>query len=345
MRKGISVLVVGDQEYALSIGREMKRAGYAPRCWWVTEKKRFSGVLRARTCDVIIADCLPFCFSARAALELLRGSKLDIPCIVVADEINEATTVELIKAGARDCISKKNIARLVPALEREINEVSARRKQKDAEQERILAAIEQEQNRIGRDLHDGLGQTLTAIKFRAGLLQQKLSRKRLSESADAETLEWLVNDAIAQAQGMARGLNPVKFTHGLSPALEELAASTEQTFALHCGCKFRETVPLRDQGMANHLYRIAQEAIQNAIKHGKAKNIRIELKELGKNLALRVEDDGIGFPTNHPNGGKGMGLINMAARAHLIGARLDVRPRRHGGTVVTCRGRVAERSV
>ena len=119
-------------------------------------------------------------------------------------------------------------------------------------------------------------------------------------------------------------------------ALEELAAGVESAFGLRCVCHFPKPVPVRDHMMANHLYRIAQEAIQNAVKHSKARTIRIELKELGRCVVLRVEDDGVGLPRK-VNKKAGMGLQNMQARAGIIGAALYIRPRKDGGTVLTCR--------
>jgi PAS domain S-box-containing protein len=201
----------------------------------------------------------------------------------------------------------------------------------------ILSAVEQEQKRMGRDLHDGLCQLLTATKFQLTLLEHKLKRKSLVEAGEARALERQINQAIEQAHGLAQGLNPVKLVaQGLMSALEELATGVESAFRLRCVCDFPKPVPVRDHTMANHLYRIAQEAVQNAVKHGKARTVRIELKELGRCIELRVEDDGVGLP-RRPRRKAGMGLQNMKARAGMIGASLDIRPRKQGGTVVTCR--------
>ena len=202
----------------------------------------------------------------------------------------------------------------------------------------ILSAIEQEQKRMGRDLHDGLCQLLTATKFKTTLLEHKLARKSLVEAGDARALETEINQAIEQAHGLAQGLNPVKLVaRGLMSALEELAASVETAFQVRCVCNFPKPVPVRDHVMANHLYRIAQEAVQNAVKHGKPKTIRVALKELASCIELRVEDDGVGFPPKPRRSKAGMGLQNMQARAGIIGASLEIRPGKQGGTVVACR--------
>ena len=123
---------------------------------------------------------------------------------------------------------------------------------------------------------------------------------------------------------------------GLMSALEELAAGVENAFEVRCVCDFPEPLAVRDHAVANHLYRIAQEAIHNAVQHGKARNIRIQLKKLRGGIELGVQSDGVAFPRRAGRRG-GMGLRNMKARAGIIGALLDIRPRQGGGTVVACR--------
>jgi PAS domain S-box-containing protein len=201
----------------------------------------------------------------------------------------------------------------------------------------ILAAVEQEQQRVGRDLHDSLCQLLTATKYKTGLLERKLARKLAVEPAEARAVERELNQAIKQAHDLARGLNPVKLVaRGLMSALEELAASVESAFQIRCVCEFPKPVPVRDHAVANHLYRIAQEAILNAIKHGRARSVRVELKASRGRLALSILDDGVGFPRTL-RGRTGMGLSNMRARAQMIGALLSIRCHAQVGTAVTCR--------
>jgi PAS domain S-box-containing protein len=200
----------------------------------------------------------------------------------------------------------------------------------------ILSAVDQERQRLGRDLHDGLCQILTATKFKLGLLQRKLARKSPVEPAEALMLEQEVNRAIEQAQAMAQGLNPVRLVaQGLTCALGELARSIQVSFQVRCTCDSGERVTIADQATAQHLYRIAQEAVRNALNHGKARNIRIELKELGERISLAVRDDGVGFSPASEQGA-GMGLHNMKARAQMIRGSLDIESGQPGGTVVTC---------
>jgi PAS domain S-box-containing protein len=195
----------------------------------------------------------------------------------------------------------------------------------------ILTAVEKEQQRLGRDLHDGLCQLLTTAKYKASLLERKLARRTVVSPSEAGAIEEQLNEAIQQAHSLAQGLSPVKvMARGLMSALEELAASVENAFEVRCVCHFPEPLAVPDHAVANHLYRIAQEAIQNAVKHGKA---RVKLKQVGGGIELGVENDGVGFPRKAGRPG-GMGLGNMKARAGILGATLDIR---RGGTMLTCR--------
>jgi len=201
----------------------------------------------------------------------------------------------------------------------------------------VLENVEREQERIGQDLHDGLCQLLAGIKFKAASLEAELRQKGLPEVEEMRDIEGLVNQAIRQGYGLARGLNPVKLPgHGMASALQELAAGVEAAFDVKCVCDFRMPVAIDDQTAANHLYRIAQEAIHNAIKHGKAKAITISLSQPEGQIILAVMDDGAGFAPNADRR-TGMGLQNMKARAGMIGASLEIRAGESGGAVVTCK--------
>jgi signal transduction histidine kinase len=209
------------------------------------------------------------------------------------------------------------------------------RAERERLEDEILKSTEREQERIGRDLHDGLGQLLTGAKFRAAYLA-KIGRDEFPAlRREARALEDILNQAIAQTRDLVRGLNPVKVTaDGLAAALQQLADNAASTHDLHCFFQSPERVPIADHHVAYHLYRIAQEAVQNALKHARAKSISITLTRRDGRLLLAVKDDGEGIPRLRMNGG--MGLNNMQIRARLVGSRLEIRRRRHGGTEVLC---------
>lgn len=200
----------------------------------------------------------------------------------------------------------------------------------------ILHAVEREQERIGLDLHDGLCQLLVAAKYRVAALERHLQRESRDEAREATGVEQMLNGAIHQARALAHGLNPVKLAgNGLIHALEELAAVTQATRQVRCLCRCGVPAAAPDHNTANHLYRIAQEAVQNALRHGNAKTILITLNDNAGRLQLAVKDNGVGFP--YGNGElAGAGLNNMKTRAAMIGARLNIQKRKGGGTAVVC---------
>lgn len=209
-------------------------------------------------------------------------------------------------------------------------------------EKQILEISEQEQERIGQDLHDGLCQLLSGIKFKTTLLEQKLQAKALAEAVDARAIEGFLNAAIQHARNMARGLHPVDLeARGLMSALQELAASVASVYDVSCRCRFQRPVLVHDHVAATHLYRIAQEAINNAIKHGQAKRIRLHLAAQKGRLLLTIRDNGLGFPTK-PKKKTGMGLPLMHYRARTIGATLNIRSRPEGGTTVNCCLRISD---
>ncbi len=200
----------------------------------------------------------------------------------------------------------------------------------------VLNISEREQQRIGQDLHDGLCQQLTGIKFKNHLLQQKLAERKSPQVREAREIETLLSDAIEQARNQALGLHPVRLeADGLKTALHELAASINDVFGIECVCTFPDSVVIRNHDVAIHFYRIAQEAITNAIKHGKARKIELQMAERDGGFHLNIQDDGIGFTGTQP-AHNGMGMHIMNYRARTLGAALNVRPGEHGGTLVTC---------
>jgi PAS domain S-box-containing protein len=209
------------------------------------------------------------------------------------------------------------------------------RERKRLEKE-ILEISGMEQRRIGQDLHDGLSQHLTGIAFLGKVLEQKLSKKGVLETAQISEIVNLVNQAIAQTRGLARGLYPVELElNGLMSALQELASNTTKFFQVPCFFECEKPILINHHDAATHLYRIAQEAVTNAVKHAKSKRIDLRLIEKDDNVIMQIKDEGIGFPRKLSQS-KGMGLRIMAYRSEIIGAELDIKPVSGAGTTVTC---------
>lgn len=200
----------------------------------------------------------------------------------------------------------------------------------------ILEVSSREQQRIGQDLHDGLGQHLTGIAFMSKVQQQKLAEKGLPEAADAGKIVQLVNEAIHKTRELAHGLLPVMSdAHGLMSALHQCAREAREIFGIDCRFHCDSPVLIHDVNKATHLYHIAQEALSNAIRHSRARSIRISLTTAEGQGELAIADDGCGIP-DIPAGSSGMGLHIMSYRARMIGGALDISRGAACGTVVRC---------
>jgi len=203
-------------------------------------------------------------------------------------------------------------------------------------EEKILEISAREQRRIAQDLHDGLGQHLTGIAFMSKVLEEKLSDQSLPEAVEAAKIVKMVNQAIDNTRQLARGLHPVAAEPlGLVSALKKWANEVEELF--HIDCTFRCAKPLHihDANLATHLYRIAQEAVNNAIRHGKSRNIVIGLSAKTGAGTLTIQDDGDGFPKKQASP-PGVGLSIMNYRADMVGGSLKVQPNEGRGITVTC---------
>ncbi|HBG28418.1 MAG: hypothetical protein A2Y10_11030 [Planctomycetes bacterium GWF2_41_51] len=217
----------------------------------------------------------------------------------------------------------------ITTTERDITE--RRRLEKE-----ILDVTERERELIGQELHDGMGQVLTGIAVKCKGLALKLKDKASEEMKDALLISKLANKAIAQTRDLAKMLYPVDIqTGGLVSALKTLASTTEKTMEVNCRFRCGKSVSVKNLVEAKQIYRIVQEAITNAVRHGKTSTININLRLTNKGTVLSIENDGLDFPKLSPNR-KGFGLKIMEYRTDLIGGYLDIRKRGKGGTIVTC---------
>ncbi len=202
----------------------------------------------------------------------------------------------------------------------------------------IIEISNREQQRIGQDLHDGLCQELTGIELVCQVLAQKLAAKSKAESKQASEIAQHIRSAISHTRQLARGLSPVELeANGFMSALHELTANVQKLFQVECRLECGAPVLIQNNVLATHLYRIVQEAINNAVKHGRAKKISVSLKSAGDRIVLAVTDDGLGFTDESKKIG-GMGLHIMKYRAGVLDAVLEIRSGTGGaGTTVECR--------
>lgn len=203
-------------------------------------------------------------------------------------------------------------------------------------QKEILEISDREQRRIGQDLHDGLCQQLAGIELMSQVLEQNLAAKSKEGAERVGQIAAHIREAINHTRSLARGLSPVTLeSEGLMAALHELAENTTKIFNVRCSFVCDPPVPFNDQVAASQLFRIAQEAVSNAIRHGKAKEIVIQLKERHDKIVVTISDNGTGFPKTIPPR-KGMGLRIMQSRAGMIGGTLVLDNIPSGGARVSC---------
>ena len=233
-----------------------------------------------------------------------------------------------LEIGAR-IVEKAGKAVEVEGIARDITE----RKRLEKE---ILEISNREQQRIGHDLHDGVCQQLAGIAYRVDILADQLQERNFPEASEAERIGGLVNEAITQTRSVARGLFPVHLEEsGLGLALEDLAANAGNLFKIKCDFLCDGPAPVLENGVAAHLYYIAQEAVLNAVKHGKAAHVTLSLKHVHNQYELTIQDNGTGFqPANGHS--KGMGVRIMQYRAKTIGATLDLKSSPGAGTRIAC---------
>ena len=200
----------------------------------------------------------------------------------------------------------------------------------------ILNVSDSEQQRIGQDLHDGLCQHLAGIEFISEALEQRLASRHMEEAGTAGQIASLMREAIAHTRDLSKGLSPVILEpDGLMSSLGLMADNIRKYFKIECGFHCAKPVLVHDNNVATHLFRIAQEAVNNAIRHGQASAIRIHMTSTVGRLILAIHDDGRGIPISRPKG-KGLGLRIMQYRSGMIGGSIVIQPEPGGGTSVVC---------
>lgn len=499
----LRVLVVEDSDNdATLLELALQRAGFHPECSRVDTAETLAAALAGQPWDIIIADYVMPSFDGLSALRLVKSRGLDLPFIIVSGYITDDTAVAAMKAGAHDYVMKDNLARLGPAVERELRDAEVRRARAQAEKKlweehafrqaieysvpsgiavvdlegkqtyvnpafcqmvgwsedellrarppfvywppeelenittalteviqgkappgglelryqrkdherfdvlvlvtplrddfenvkgwlssitditqrkqaeavlrrsheelearvqartadlsaanaklqaamaerrrlehELLEITENERRRIGLDLHDDLGQKLSGVALMAKGLQLKLARRRSVEAREAGKIHRLIQQAMSHTRDVAHDLATLDFQEeDLASALRELAAHAQDTSGIKCRFDANHVVPELEANVVRELYKIAQEALTNAIKHGKARQVRIALTGSEDRLILAVRNNGVSFPSavgQHI----GMGLRIMNYRAKLIGGSISIGPGTDEGTLLTC---------
>ena len=274
----------------------------------------------------------------------LRRERQAVPFVVVTGRGDERAAVEVMRQGALDYVMKDAalLDRLPAVAQRALHAVAQDRALEAAQAEHrrlereLVAISERERHSIGADLHDNLGQQLTALELMCTLAKTEAApHQALTRRLDQ--MARMLREAITQVRFLARGLVLVgPGPDSLQFGLAELAERTSALGRPRCRLECPEPVAVADPFLAGHLYRIAQEAVNNAVKHARAEEVVIRLLRREGSLLLAVEDDGAGLPRGKGAPADGIGLSVMRHRASAIGATLTVDSRRGGGVSVRC---------
>lgn len=316
--------------------RLLEGAGYD--CDWrrVQTRDEFEANLDRPDFDLILADYNLPSFDGLNALRLLRKRGLEIPFVLISGTLGEERAIDSVKAGATDYVMKERLERLAPVVTRALDDRLERAKRRVAQQAlrdahrrlqalsvRLLQVEETERRRIARELHDGVGQLLTAVKLRlAGLNISSVDYiSRRDECVAA------IDDALEQVRRMSRDLRPSQLDDlGLVAALrshlDQQASSAG--FRPHFA---HEQVPARlASEIETTCFRVAQEALTNIVRHAQASEVWITLVGTEAELRLEVRDNGRGFDVTAARlgatAGRSMGLLSMEERAALAGGLL-----------------------
>ena len=367
-------MVEDSQADAMLLVRALQRGGFAVTSERVDTAEGMAAMLERQGWDLILCDHAMPRFSAPEALELLQRHGLDIPFVIVSGYIEEETAVAAMNAGAHDYIMKDRLARLVPAVERELREAEVRRARKKSEDElrraheelelrverrtadlraanlmlknvieerkrlenELLEIAENERRRIGFDLHDDLGQKLTGISLMLKGLEKRLALDDQPCVEEARKIQRLIDEVIQHTHNLAHQFSSLDVKgDDLCGVLKSLTGNVKKMFSISCDFTVRGRLPELPANTTMQLYKIAQEAVSNAIKHGKASEVWIDLLQSNDSLLLTIRNDGTPFspPANAKNR---MGLRIMNYRANTIGATLEIKPAEKSGTVVNC---------
>lgn len=374
-RRPLRVLFVEDSEAdAILLERALQRGGFDVTTDRVDTADKMETALQKLPWDLILCDHSMPRFSAPQALDMVKKHGLDVPFIIVSGYIEEETAVAAMKAGAHDYIMKDRLARLVPAVERELRDAEVRRARRKSAAElrraheelelrvekrtadlkaanlqlekvleerkrlenELLEIAENERRRIGFDLHDDLGQKLTGLSLMIKALYQRLAAEKNNCLPDAQKIQELMDEIVLHTHNLARQFSSLDVKgQNLPENLKGLAANVKRMFEIPCVFSQKGDSPLLPENTAVQLYKIAQEAVSNAIKHGKASQVSVALVCKDSSVTLTVKNDGLPFAPAAASKNR-MGLRIMNYRASTIGGVLEIRPLDKSGTEVTC---------
>jgi len=333
----IRLLVVEDSELDFDLlTATLARDGPPLRAERVEDEASMREALERGPVDAVLTDHNMPRFDSFAALKLAKAADPDLPVLVVSGEMSEDLAVAALHAGADDFILKSRLFRVGPALTRSLEAAAQRRAGRAAaaaladsearlrELARHLeSAKEEERRRIAGEIHDDIGSMLTALRFETVALARHLQQRAVDAPRVPLMLD-LIGQLVAASHRIQHNLRPPVLDAGLVAALQWLVSSFAERTGVQARFESnREDVPLSADGSAA-LYRAAQEALANASKHARAKQVTVQLFASPQEVSLEVSDDGVGFDPDLLRSAPGFGLRALLERARGLGGWAEV---------------------
>ncbi|OIR07799.1 sensor protein VraS [mine drainage metagenome] len=268
-------------------------------------------------------------------IKLSVGDESSQGIIGIMTDITEASALQDALQKSRDEMEARVVERTqdLLATKNKLEQEMATRK---VLERKVLEVSEEAQAQIGREMHDDLGQLLTGAAYLASSLANRLSKVDQTASKQAEVLKGITQDAIKRSRYISHSLIPFNVAdRGLRQGLEQFAEDVTIVSGIPCEVHVSGDVEIIDFMIATNLYRITQEAINNAVKHSKATHLSIDLYADARQILLTIADNGVGLPRDYEVEKKGFGMLNMHYRAQLIGAKLSIDSREGGGTKIS----------
>lgn len=346
MRRSLHLLIVEDSEDdTLLIVNELQRLGCDLFYERVETPEAMTDALRRGRWDIIFSDYFMPRFSAPEALKIVRRAGLEIPFIIITGSVGEDIAVAAMKGGAHDYLMKDNLARLCPAVERELKEAEIRRERRrtqealkeSREQLRSLAARmdslrEKERAWIAREVHDQLGQVFTSIKIDLSLMKKTLAKSVRSREKvwpllreKIKSMLHLADAGIRTVQKIGTEMRPgVLDDLGLLAAIEWQTKDFQTRTGVSCGLETDLQAVELDPDRATAVFRIFQETLTNVARHANATRVNIKIEEKNGQLLLSIEDNGRGISDREISNSASLGLLGMRERALLFNGELNI---------------------
>jgi signal transduction histidine kinase len=349
--ESLRILLVEDSPPDVAMIKHILRtSGRAMSVVHVDTREAFETELNQRPPDLILSDYALPAFDGGRALEIARQIAPQVPFIFVTGTLGEEVAIDMLKQGATDYVLKNRLTRLAPAVSRALSENEEKHERKRAEENlrrshdqlraltgRLQCVREEERTRIAREVHDELGQALTALKLDVAWLSGKRAGAH-GVKRKLKTMSGQIDETINAVRRISTEMRPgVLDSLGLAAAIEWQAAEFQERTQIRCEMKIEVAEMMWEQNFSTACFRIFQETLTNIIRHAKATHVEVRLARVDDEMVLTVHDNGRGITGREVTHPRSIGLIGMKERAQQLGGEVSFFGTPGGGTTVTMR--------